>query len=66
MVVFIQELGPREVLNIITQVEIDIIVVTELLNQIPAFETQFFRHIYRSGGVGLAHVLLLCLVISLS
>ena len=62
MVVLVQQLGTREVLNIVTQVEIDVVVVTELLNQIPILETQFFRHIYRSGGVGLAHVYLQCLL----
>ena len=62
VVVLVQELGPGQVLNIVTQVEIDVVVVTELLNQIPIFETQFFRHIYRSGGVGLAHVFLQCLI----
>jgi len=62
VIILIEQLGTREVLNIVTQVEIDVVVVTELLNQIPVLETQFFRHIYRSGGVGLAHVFLQCLI----
>jgi hypothetical protein len=62
VVVLVKQLRTREVLNIVTQVEIDVVVVTELLNQIPVLETQFFRHIYRSGGVGLAHVFLQCLI----
>ena len=62
VIVLIEELRAREILDVVTQVEVDVVVITELLNQIPVFETQFFRHIYRSGGVGLAHVLLLCFV----
>jgi hypothetical protein len=62
VVVLVEKLRAREIFDIVSQVEVDVVVITEFLNQVPVFETQFLRHIYRSGGVGLAHVLLLCFV----
>ncbi|MNJ01723.1 hypothetical protein D3C73_1614470 [compost metagenome] len=60
MIIFIQQLGACDIFDVVTQVEIDVVVVAAFLNQIPIFETHSFRHIYRCGGVGLAHVSSFC------
>jgi hypothetical protein len=55
VIVFGEQLGPGQRLDAVPQVKVNVVVVTELLNQIPILETQFARHICHCAGVGLAH-----------